>query len=78
MVIKKHEGRLGYRNISKELNILVSTIGAIVRKWKKCGSTLYLQRTGRPKISPSASKWISRKVQQNPFVTLRELQEDLV
>jgi len=78
LIIKKHKEGFGYRNISNVLNIPVSTIGAIVRKWKKCGSTHDLQRTGRPlKISPRSSKWIARKVQQNPFTTRGELQKDL-
>lgn len=78
LVVKKHQEGLGYRKISKELNIPVPTIGAIVRKWKSCDSTLDLQRSGRPKkISERTTKWMARKVQQNPFITRKELQEDL-
>ena len=78
MIITKHKKGLGYRKISSQLNIPISTIGAIIRKWKNCGTTRDRQRTGRPqKINQTSGRRIVRKAKKNPFVTRRELQEDL-
>ena len=53
LIVKKDEEGLGYRNISTELRIPVSTIRVITRKWKNCGSTRDNQGTAREKkISP--------------------------
>ena len=58
---------------------MVSTVGAIVRKWKTTGGeTENIRRSGRPrKLNEVNERFIVRKVKKNPFVTRSELQKDL-
>ena len=79
-IIERHKGGQGYRNISKEMNLAVSTVGNIIRKYKKYGGgTANLPRNGRPsKINERTSRWISRNVQINSFITRSEIKTDLV
>ena len=68
-MIERHKGGHGYRKICKEMNLC--TVGNIIRKYKKYGDgTANLPRNGRPrKINECTSRWISRNVQINPFIT---------
>ena len=60
------------------LKIPISTIGAIIRKWKEHGLTTDLPRKGRPcKVSERAARSIVRKVMHKPFTTRGELQKEL-
>src|SRR4029434_10551984 len=55
-----------------------TTIGAIIRKWKRHQTTVHRSRSGAPcKISPRAVSVIIRKVQNNPRTTQGELVNDL-
>ncbi|KAI3351627.1 hypothetical protein L3Q82_020239, partial [Scortum barcoo] len=48
-----HKAGMGYRTTGKQLGEKATTVGAIIRKWKKLKKTLSLPRTGAPcKISP--------------------------
>ncbi|CAB1428555.1 unnamed protein product [Pleuronectes platessa] len=47
-VVEKYEAGLGYKKISRALNISLSTIKPIIRKWKEYGTTANLPRGGRP------------------------------
>ena len=64
---------------SKEINLALSTVGNIIRKYKKCGDgTANLPRNGRPrKLNERTSRWISRNVQINHFITRSEIKTDL-
>ena len=79
MVINDHHNRgMGYRKISDMLKIPISTIRAIIWKWKKHGLTTDLPRKGRPhKVSERAARSIVRKVMHKPFTTRGELQKEL-
>ncbi len=61
------------------MNLALSTVGNIIRKYKKYGDgTANLPRNGRPrKINERTSRWISRNVQINPFITRSEIKTDL-
>ena len=61
------------------MNLSLSTVGNIIRKFKKYGdSTANLPRNGRPrKINERTSRWISRNVQINTFITCSEIKTDL-
>ena len=61
------------------MNLALSTLGNIIRKYKKCGDvTANLLRHGRPrKINERTSRWSSRNVQINPFIILSEIKTDL-
>ncbi|CAB1418210.1 unnamed protein product [Pleuronectes platessa] len=47
-VVEKYEAGLGYKKISRALNISLSTVKSIIRKWKEYGTTANLPRGGRP------------------------------
>ena len=57
-IIERHKGAPGYRKISKEMNITLSKIGNVIKKYKKYGDgTANLPRNGRPReINESASR----------------------
>ena len=63
----------------KEMNLALSTVGNIIRKYKKYGDgTANLPRNGRPrKKNERTSRWISRSVQIKPFITRSEIKIDL-
>jgi len=55
-----------------------STVGAIIRKWKKLNMTVNLPQTGAPcKISPHGVSMILRKVRNQHRTTREELANDL-
>lgn len=78
-IIDKHKEGKGYRIISRELNLPLSTVGNVIRKFKNPGEAVAnLPRCGRPrKLNEKKSRWVSRKVQKNPFLTRGEIQTDL-
>ena len=77
-IVAKHENGIGYRCISQLLNLPVSTIGGIIRKWKQHHSTINRPRTGAPrKISDQGVRRILIRVAKEPRTTRKELQKDL-
>ena len=67
LIVAKHNDGIGYRRHSKLLNVPVSTVGAIIRKWKDNHFTVNLPRSGAPrKISDRGVKRIIRRVVQEP------------
>ena len=61
------------------MNLALSAVGNIVRKYKKFDDgTANLLRNGRPKKkNERTSRWISRNVQINAFITRSEILTDL-
>ena len=61
------------------MNLALITVGNIIRNYKKYGnSTANLPKNGRlRKINQQTSRWISRKVQINPFITRSDIKTDL-
>ena len=52
-IVDMHKAGMGYKKISKQLGEKLTTVGAIIRKWKKHNVTANLPRSGAPrKISP--------------------------
>uniref|UniRef100_A0A803KAM4 Transposase Tc1-like domain-containing protein n=1 Tax=Xenopus tropicalis TaxID=8364 RepID=A0A803KAM4_XENTR len=52
-IVDLHKAGMGYKTISKKLGEKVTTVGAIVRKWKEHKMTINRPRSGAPrKISP--------------------------
>ncbi|KAI4891288.1 hypothetical protein NFI96_003443 [Prochilodus magdalenae] len=77
-IVDLHKAGKGYRAIAKQLGEQRSTVGAIIRKWKKLNRTVNLPRTGAPrKISPHGVSMILRKVRNQPRTTREELVNDL-
>ncbi|XP_067348196.1 uncharacterized protein [Channa argus] len=73
-VIEKHRSGDGYKKISKSLNIPLSTVKSIIKKWKEHGTSVNLHRSGRPqKLSESAKRELvnitkncTRKTKEHP------------
>ncbi len=62
-IVDLHKAGMGYMTIGKQLGEKATTVGAIIRKWKKFKITVDLPRTGAPcKISPRGVSMILRKV----------------
>ncbi len=52
-IVDLHKAGMGFKTIAKQLGEKVTTVGAIIHKWKKHKITVSLPRTGAPfKISP--------------------------
>ncbi len=77
-IVDLHKARMGYRTIGKQLGEKATTVGAIIRKWKKFKMIVNLPRTGAPcKISPRGVSMILRKVRDQPRTTREYLVNDL-
>ena len=69
---------MGYKKISKQLGEKLTTVGEIIRRWKKHKVTSNLPRSGAPhKISPRGISMMMRKVKDQPSTTQEELVNDL-
>ena len=69
---------MGYKKISKQLGEKLTTVGTIIRKWKKHKVTADLPQSGAPrKISPRGISMMMRKVRDQPSTTQEELVNDL-
>ena len=77
-IVDMHKAGMGYKKISKQLGEKLTTVGAIVTKWKKLKVTANLPRSGAPhKISPRGISMMMRKVRDQPSTTQEELVNDL-
>ncbi|KAJ8353411.1 hypothetical protein SKAU_G00209780 [Synaphobranchus kaupii] len=77
-MVDLHKAGMGYRTIGKQLGEKATTVGAIIRKWKKFKTTVNLPRSGPPcKISPRRASMIIRKVRDQPRTTRQDLVNDL-
>ena len=77
-IVDLHKARMGYKKISKQLGEKLTTVVAIIRKWKKHKVTANLPRSGAPrKISPRGISMMMRKVRDQPSTTQEELVNDL-
>src|SRR4029434_4148552 len=71
LIVANHTDGIGYRRISKLLNIPVSTVWAMSRKWKEHDFTINWPRSGAPrKISDRGVKRIIGRVVQEPRTTV--------
>ena len=77
-IVDLHKAGMGYKKISKQLGKKLTTVGVIIRKWKKHKVTANLPRSGAPcKISPCGISMMMRKVRDQPSTTQEELVNDL-
>ncbi len=71
-----HKAGMGHKTIAKQLDEKMTTVGAIIHKWKGNKLTVNLPRSGAPcKISPRGVSMILRMVRNQPRTTQ---EEDLV
>ncbi len=69
---------MGYKTITKQLGEKMTTVGAIILKWKKHKITVNLPRSGVScKISPRGVSVIMRTVRNQPRTTREDLVNDL-
>ncbi len=69
---------MGYKTIAKQLGEKVTTVGVIIRKWKKHKITINLPRSGAScKISPCGVSMIKRTVRNQPRTTGEDFLSDL-
>ncbi len=77
-IVDLHKAGMGYKTIAKQLGEKVTTVGAIIHKWKKHKITVNLPRSGAPcKISPRGVLMIMRTVRNQPRTTREDLVNDL-
>ncbi len=77
-IVDLHKAGMGYKTIAKQLGEKVTTVGAIIRKWKKHKITVNLPQTGAPcMISPRGVSMIMRTVRNQPRTTREDLVNDL-
>ncbi len=77
-IVDLHKAGMGYKTIAKQLGEKVTTVGAIIRKWKKHKITLNLPQSGAPcKISSRGLSMIMRTVRNQPRTTREDLVNNL-
>ncbi len=77
-IVDLHKTGMGYKTIVKHLGEKVTTVGAIIHKWKKHKITLILPRSGAPcNISLHGFLMIMRTVRNQPRTTWEDLVNDL-
>ncbi len=77
-IVDLHKAGMGYKTITKQLGEKVTTVGAIIRKWKKHKIIVNLPRSGAPcKISPRGVSMIMRTVRNQPRTTREDLVNNL-
>ncbi len=77
-IVDLNKDGMGYKTIAKQLGEKMTTVGVIIRKWKKHKITVNLPRTGAPcKISPRGVSMIMRTVRNQPRTTREDLINDL-
>ncbi|KAI5094276.1 hypothetical protein C0J45_16000, partial [Silurus meridionalis] len=69
---------MDYKTIAKQLGKKVTTVGEIIRKWKKHKITVHLPQSGSPcKISPHGVPMIMRMVRNQPITKWKYFVNDL-
>lgn len=77
-IIQLRSEGLTYRVIAERVNVLFSTVGAIVRKHQVTGAVSNLPRAGAPrKIMGRPRRYMLRKVTNDPMTTRADLQSEL-
>ncbi len=77
-ILDQHKAGMDYKTIAKQLGEKVTTVGTIIRKWKKQKLTVNLPQTGTPcKISPRGVSMVMRTVRNQPRTTQEDLVNDL-
>ncbi len=77
-IVDLQKAGMGNKTIVKQLGEKVTTVGAIIRKWKKHKITINLPRSGTPcKISPRWVTMIMWTVRNQPRTTRKDLINDL-
>ncbi len=77
-IVDLHTAGMGCKTIAKQLGENVTTVGAVIHKWKKHKITVNLPQTGAPcKTSPRGVSMIPRTVRNQPRTTREDRFNDL-
>ena len=77
-IISKHKTSKGYKAISKDLGIPVSTVRNVIKKFAKHGTVKNLPgRGGKRKIDKRSLRRLVRMVEKTPRQTSKELKANL-
>uniref|UniRef100_A0AAY5L890 Transposase Tc1-like domain-containing protein n=1 Tax=Esox lucius TaxID=8010 RepID=A0AAY5L890_ESOLU len=77
-IVDLHKAGMGYRTIGKQLGEKPSTVGAIIRKWKKFKMTSISLGLGlHARSHTRGASMIMRKVRDQPRTTWQDLVNDL-
>ena len=69
-ILDLHKAGMGYRTIVKQLGEKATTVGTIIRKWKKLKMTVNHPRSGAPcKMSPRGASMIMR-IGEGPWIKI--------
>lgn len=69
-VVELYKTGKGYKKISKELRMPISSVKTLIKKWKMRGSVETKPRSGRPtKISAKTARKFVRDAKKNPQIT---------
>ncbi|CAJ0924619.1 unnamed protein product [Ranitomeya imitator] len=78
LIVRKHEQSQGYKSISKDLNVSVSTVRSVIKKFKAHGTVANLPRCGRKrKIDKRFQRKIVRMLDKEPRLTSKQVQAAL-
>ncbi|KAL0166161.1 hypothetical protein M9458_038005, partial [Cirrhinus mrigala] len=77
-IVEKHGQSQGYKSISKDLNVPVSTVRNIIKRFTAHGTVANLPGRGRKsKINEKLQQRIVRMVDKEPRLTSKQIQADL-
>ncbi len=77
-IVEKHGQSQGYKSISRDLNVPVSTVRNIIKRFTAHGTVAYLPGRGRKsKINEKLQQRIVRMVDKEPRLTSKQIQADL-
>ncbi|CAJ0919674.1 unnamed protein product [Ranitomeya imitator] len=77
-IVRKHEQSQGYKSISKDLNVPVSTVRSVIKKFKAHGTVANRPRCGRKrKIDKRFKRKIVRMLDKEPRLTSKQVQAAL-
>ncbi|CAJ0925118.1 unnamed protein product [Ranitomeya imitator] len=74
-IVRKHEQSQGYKSIAKDLNVPVSTVRSVIKKFKAHGTVANLPRCGRKrKMDKRFQHKIVQKLDKEPRLTSKQVQ----
>ena len=77
-IVELYKTGKGYKKISKELRMPISSVQTLIKKWKMRDSVETKPRSGRPtKISATTARKIVRDAKKNPQITSADIQDCL-
>ncbi|CAJ0929308.1 unnamed protein product [Ranitomeya imitator] len=77
-IVRKHEQSQGYKSISKDLNVPVSTVRSVIKKFKEHGTVANLPRYGRKrKIDKRFQRKFVQMLDKESRLTSKQVQASL-